>query len=285
MKTSQLYNTEKLVKLFACFGALHYVVSTCDDNWAILSIFLAPIGASIFYLWMTFDEIKTNVVQWESIVILAFVADGIFRSVRILLCQFKKRSLRSQLLSQWNLSRTTVLLFWPSMYLTAYVLFGSKTWLQPEFVMGVALMLTVYYLAFLSISLLPEDLPFRHRVECGPEVNFVSWIIVLLPFIVVGDLYAALKGFHSLFPFIFLVVLAVRFALAVHVSSIATKNPSKLGAPIYRTMIWLLRVVTMVYGCWNLFTLHVHEEILLHPLPGLVMAATICDVVEFIIQV
>jgi hypothetical protein len=285
MITSQLYNTEILVKFYACLGTWHYLGFISSNDRVALSIFLPPIVTSIFYFGMTFGGIKKDLLRMESIVILSYVADGIFRVVRFLLCRLKKGEFRSQILvSHWNRGKKVILLIWPLLYLTAYLLFGGRTWLQPEFVLGVTLILTVLYLAFLSIYLLPKDAPLPSRLACDREVNFVAWMILLLPFVATGELYAVLKGFHSWFHCKMLIPIALRFALAIQVfpKSIATPNLTKVDSEISRRVMRLLRVVTMAFGCWNLFALHVHDEILLHPLPALIMTATICDIAEFI---
>jgi hypothetical protein len=288
MKTSLLYNTEILVKLLACLGAWHYLGFGGKNDEAFFSILLPPIGTSLLYNQMTFGGIKNDVVLLESTVILSFVADGIFRAVRFLVCRLLKGELLSQSsISLLNRPTAIALLVWSLMYLITCFLFGLKSWIQPEVVVGVALILMVLYLAFLSISLLPNDVPLRYQPAWDREVNFVVWMILLLPFIAVGDLYAVWKGLQSWVHCKVLILLSLRFALATHVFSppIATPNPHKVDMELYRTMMRKLRVVTMGFGCWNLFALHVHGEILLHPLPALVMTATICDIVEFIIEV
>jgi hypothetical protein len=286
MKTSQLYNIEVLVKLYACLGAWHYLDFSFINDGALLSIFMPPIATSIFYYLMTNGYIRNVVLLMESIVILAFVADGLFRFIRFLLYRMLKGTLRSRVrFSNQNRSRWIFLLLWLLIfYLTAYLLYGEKTWLHPEFVVGIMLILLVLYQSVLLISMIPDGVPLSFRKVGDREVNFVVWMILLLPFITVGDLYVVLKGFHSWINCKMLIPVVLRLALATHFFSIATPSPSGVHMENYRMMMRLLRVGVMAYSCWKLFALHIHDEILLHPLQALVMAATSCDIVEFAFQ-
>ena len=286
MKTSQLYNVGILVKIYACIGAWYYLGVGSSVDHSMLSSIIPSIGASIFYYWISYGVEGSNayLIESKTVAVLAFVADGLFRVVRFLLTVYRcqKGTCRSQVLLSSPTIKCISLLLFLLICMTVYVRFGEKPWLQPEFVLGITLILSVLYLSILSISILPDDGSMCSREMFEREVNYVAWVIVLIPFITIGDLYVVLKGFHSWVNCNILLPVAFRFAMIVRSFSIAPPSSSNRLTGKYRTTIKLIRAVSMTLGCWNIFLLHTHEEILLHPLPALILLATICDIIELL---
>jgi hypothetical protein len=277
MATSQLYNIEVLVNFYACIGAWRYL-SQCTNR---ISVVFPPIGTALFYCWMSFGSRWNHSLSIFSIFVIAFIADGFFLSFRYALNRFLKGTWRSETIFT-NRSVSVCFLFWILVWAATYVWLEAESLFWPQFVVGVTSIATVLIFALVLVAKLPEEAPSQYTEWIDRQTNFVVWLILLLPFITVGDLYVVLKGLSSWVACKISVPIAFRLALAIHVQSRTRFPVSSLHPEKKLFIIRLLRVVAVGISSWRLFVVNINDEVVLHAVPTLLLVATVCDTVELL---
>lgn len=285
-----MYNAEVLVNLYACVGAWRYLnvlhTAVPGYNSMMAFILLPPIGtAAIARMCMALGYYKSSfsALPFLSVLILAFAADGIFLSVRLLLNRFKRErgSRPNSLLSKTMIF--TCLLSWTLCWYIAFSFAGATAWLRPQAFLSVTSIALVFVLGMSLVASIPSSLGPESAVWCTRQVNFVAWLLLLLPFIVVGDLIVIPESLTTWTVPKVLIPIAIRHALSIYAISFAPGivRSSISGATAFR----LFRAIVVTFGCWNVLAFDLHDgaasrDFSFHPLSTLLLIASFCDVVE-----
>lgn len=291
METSLLYNTEILVNLFTILGIVRYLRL---DNFggskmvsSIVSTTYPPILCTILYYCMSFGVKRKHTVPSLSILILAFVADAIFITTKFVLRTYLQGALKMRNASVFSVA-TPIFIFTILSWLVLYFVLGQKSWFRVEFVAVVTTIAMVVELSMLLVTVIPKGQPTQQAFALYYErqLNYVVLLLWMLPPTIIGEVYAIFKGIHAWGVHMILFTILVRLVLTIY-SVLWVKSCSKPpSTPMSKKEIALqVCCFTMLpLCCWRLLTLDVYDQILLHPLPMVLLVATSCDAMESLIM-
>jgi hypothetical protein len=267
--------------MYACVSACRYLnLCLFPDGYLFLVLLLPPIGTAILSSWISRATRPRSALPFISILVLAFTADGIFLSLRLLLnqCLRGKWSLTNPVRKKWIFGcLLSLILCWS----IACALFGSAAWLQPQAVLSITSLIVVWMLALALVAKLPPSARPEAAFWYNRQVDFVVWMLLLLPFITVGDFVVIPEGLVSWTVPKVLIPVGIRLVLSLHVISWVSRpmRQSTLG-----TIVRFLRACVVTACCWKLLTIDLRDgasdDYSFHPLSALLLSASICDIVE-----
>lgn len=289
METSLLYNTEILVNLFAFLGTVRYLRLDFDvvGNKLVLptmSITFHPILCTILYYVISIGVQRKHTIPILSMFILAFLADSIFITTKFVLHKYLQGTLscyEKPSTSFFVIKTVSILtiLFW----IILYAILGRKSWFRMEFVIVVTATALVSFLSIFLITTIPkgESVQQPQALYHERQLNYVVMLLWMLPPIVIGEIYAIFKGIYTWGIYAILLPVVVRLALnnnSVYCVTSFFLHPLLIPTTKQKVAMQLCRFIILSFCCWNLLTLDIHDHKILHPLPMLLLVATLCAI-------
>jgi hypothetical protein len=289
METSMLHNAEILVNLYGIVGAVHYLqldVITTNRLPQIMSVIFPSITCAILYHAVSLGSRWKYTMSFPTILILAFVADAIFLFTRFLFRRFIRGTCCRKQATSNGYILVTYFSFVILLTVVLGVVLGSKTWIRLDFFIGITVIGLIYLLSLLLIANSPkEEAGGQYATYYDSQLQFVTLVFWILPFIAIGDMYSMFKGinawsvFANLFPIIVRLSLAIFYVHPTKIQSTSNVAKTRKRDALLRTC----RFGSISLCSWRLLTLDIDHQMLLHPLPTLILTATACDVIEILL--
>jgi hypothetical protein len=291
METSLLYNTEILVNLFAILGIVRYLRLNIGDETkmasSLISITFPPILCTILYYCFSIGVKRKHTIAILSLFILAFVADSIFIITKFVLYRYLQGYWKSPNASVFSAGKP-VFMFTILLWIALYFTLGHNSWFRIEFAAVATTIAWVVLLSILMIATIPKirGIQQTQAFYFDRQLNYVVLLLWVLPPIIIGELYAIIKGIHTWCVYVILVPVLVRLVLTTYtvlfVESFLLAATIPMGKQI--KAMRRCRFIVLSLCCWRLLTFDVHDQVVLHPLPTLILVATAFDTLESLIM-
>jgi hypothetical protein len=288
METSLLYNVEIVLNSYAIIGIIRYLRLNVGGGSkmvsSLISILFPPILCTILYYWTSLGVKRKHTIPLLSLLILTFVADTIFILTKVVLVTYVKGCWKSHNFSAFSIIRPASM-FILALWISLYFVWGHHSWFRGELVIAVTttvlvLLWSLWRIAIIAnVRAIPQ--PQASYLD-DRQLNYVVVLIWILPPMIIGELYAIIKGIKTWGVYTILLPILIRLALTTF--SVLAAKPLLRASSISTTkQVHLLRIcrfIVLSLCCWRLLTLDVHNQVMLHPLPTLTLVATTCDTIE-----
>ena len=289
METSLLYNTEILVNLFAVLGMVRDLrFEVGGGSKLVPSIIFLPIVCTLLYYWMSFGAKRKHTITILSMFILAFVADAIFITTKFVLYTYLQGSWKTPNAIGFSAVQLISILMTIIWIVLSFIL-RRKAWFTYEFITAITTFSSVVVWSILLIAKIPKGRAVQHpqALYFDRQLNYVVFLLWILPPTLIGELYAIIKGIHTWGAHVILLPVLFRLVLTVTTYSFPwvktfCQTPT---IPTVKKVIALqkCRFIVLPLCCWRLLTLDTHDQIMLHPLPTFLLVATALDTIESLI--
>lgn len=302
METALLYNADILVQLYACIGTWRYsghFPAKVYSNSNALFIWLAPIGTFLLVSLsqrITHHSDGNNMMDMSylSLLVLVLTADGIFLLVRSILTVLARiippRQQNQSIILRWHRQWTFLLLLagaMTSMAICGVQLGESWAWSRPQAVLSLLSIVAVYVVGLYLVTELPIDGNVTCSIFVERQIDFVTWIWLVVPFLSFGNLVMIPERLTAWTLPLSLLPIASRLAFTAAYTTSACSNGDEdifsRKLPVWSSVNSVLRAVVAVLGCWRVAgaasSLYYGEDVL-HPIAQLAVIFSIWDIAE-----